>query len=189
MRRLLSTMIKCNQDLPKNSLVVDMTLEKAAQLYENQVLTDTQRFRKIRLSESGLTLEVRFLKKQPVQWLSESTNSNQLEEKANKFLANDDQTINISQAALAQFLEDTGDQNPIHREAPYVLPGAFLLEQVSDRLAIDYRRLHLRFYAPAVLDSPIQLMVKGRAIGLFQAGKLVAKGDYDHDGYLYCCRP
>ncbi|EGR87611.1 conserved domain protein [Streptococcus dysgalactiae subsp. equisimilis SK1250] len=51
-------MIKCNQDLPKNSLVVDMTLEKAAQLYENQVLTDTQRFRKIRLSESGLTLEV-----------------------------------------------------------------------------------------------------------------------------------
>lgn len=87
MRRLLSTMIKCNQDLPKNSLVVDMTLEKAAQLYENQVLTDTQRFRKIRLSESGLTLEVRFLKKQPVQRLSESTNSNQLEEKANKFLA------------------------------------------------------------------------------------------------------
>ncbi len=76
MRRLLSTMIKCNQDLPKNSLVVDMTLEKAAQLYENQVLKDTQRFRKIRLSESGLTLEVRFLKKQPVQWLSESTNSN-----------------------------------------------------------------------------------------------------------------
>ncbi|SUO75783.1 Uncharacterised protein [Streptococcus pyogenes] len=41
MRRLLTTMIKCNQDLPKNSLVVDMTLEKAAQLYENQVLTDT----------------------------------------------------------------------------------------------------------------------------------------------------
>lgn len=189
MRRLLTTMIKCNQDLPKNSLVVDMTLEKAAQLYENQVLTDTQRFRKIRLSESGLTLEVRFLKKQPVQWLSESTNSNQLKAKANKFLANDDQTITISQAALAQFLEDTGDQNPIHRKAPYVLPGAFLLEQVSDRLAIDYRRLHLRFYAPAVLDKTIQLMVKGRAIGLFQAGKLVATGDYDHDGYLYCCRP
>lgn len=69
------------------------------------------------------------MKKQPVQRLSESTNSNQLEEKANKFLANDDQTINISQAALAQFLEDTGDQNPIHREAPYVLPGAFLLSR------------------------------------------------------------
>nr|WP_223846034.1 hypothetical protein [Streptococcus dysgalactiae] len=60
---------------------------------------------------------------------------------------------------------------------------------MSDRLAIDYRRLHLRFYAPAVLDRTIQLMVKGRAIGLFQAGKLVAKGDYDHDEYLYCCRP
>lgn len=33
------------------------------------------------------------------------------------------------------------------------------------------------------------LVITVMAIGLFQAGKLVAKGDYDHDGCLYCCRP
>ncbi|WP_317609760.1 hypothetical protein [Streptococcus canis] len=89
MRRLLAAMIACNQDLPKTSLVVDMTLSKAVQPNENPVITDSQRFRKIRLSESGLALEARFLKKQPAQWLIESTSSSQFEARADKNVADD----------------------------------------------------------------------------------------------------
>ncbi len=41
----------------------------------------------MRLVESGLALEVRFLRKQPAQWLIESTSSSQFEARADKNVA------------------------------------------------------------------------------------------------------
>lgn len=51
------------------------------------------------------------------------------------------------------------------------------MEEVSSWLTLDYRRLSLRFYAPAVVNAPIHLVMREKAISLYQAGELVAKGE------------
>ncbi|HEL1119778.1 hypothetical protein [Streptococcus equi] len=176
MRQLIAAMIEKNQDLPRNSLVVEMSLEKAA-LPDDYLVKDYRGLRQIRLTTSGLVLEVRLLKGLPARWLKKDTSAKPSKAVNSRALAEHSHVLSVNQAALQQFLAETGDQNPLHQTAPYILPGALLMEEVSSWLTLDYRRLSLRFYAPAVVNAPIHLVMREKAISLYQAGELVAKGE------------
>ncbi|HEL0597696.1 hypothetical protein [Streptococcus equi] len=176
MRQLITAMIEKNQDLPRNSLVVEMSLEKAA-LPDDYLVKDYRGLRQIRLTTSGLVLEVRLLKGLPARWLKKDTSAKPSKAVNSRALAEHSHVLSVNQAALQQFLAETGDQNPLHQTAPYILPGALLMEEVSSWLTLDYRRLSLRFYAPAVVSVPIQLVMREKTISLYQAGELVAKGE------------
>lgn len=176
MRQLIAAMIEKNQDLPKNSLVAEMSLEKAA-LPDDYLVKDYRGLRQIRLTTSGLVLEVRLLKGLPARWLKKDTSAKPSKAVDSQALAEHSHVLSINQATLQQFLAETGDQNPLHQTAPYILPGALLMEEVSSWLISDYRKLSLRFYALAVVNTPIHLVMREKAISLYQAGVLLAKGE------------
>lgn len=112
MRQLIAAMVEKNQDLPRNSLVAEMSLEKAVQPDDYRV-KDYRNLRQIRLTTSGLVLEVRLLKGLPARWLKKDTSAKPSKAVYSRALAEHSHVLSVNQAALQQFLAETGDQNPL----------------------------------------------------------------------------
>lgn len=69
--------------------------------------------------------------------------------------------LSFSRESILQFVEDVHDQNTIHREAPYVVPGLMILESLWQQFGetSQYSTVDVQYYSPTLADDRIQIQV------------------------------
>ena len=71
-----------------------------------------------------------------------------------------DRTISFSKDDIIRFVNDINDTNPIHREAPYVVPGCMILENLWNYWNISKSALQMAiyFHAPVIAEDQVTLV-------------------------------
>ncbi|WP_314982982.1 hypothetical protein [uncultured Veillonella sp.] len=71
-----------------------------------------------------------------------------------------DRTISFSKDDIIRFVNDINDTNPIHREAPYVVPGCMILENLWYYWNISKSALQMAiyFHAPVIAEDQVTLV-------------------------------
>lgn len=69
--------------------------------------------------------------------------------------------ISISKEKIMDFVNDVGDYNPIHRAAPYVVPGCLLLETLLIHVVCDptIEKVSMKFKEPVYANQMIDLVI------------------------------
>lgn len=69
--------------------------------------------------------------------------------------------ITISKEEIMDFVNDVGDYNPIHRAAPYVVPGCLLLETLLLHVVCDptIEKVSMKFKEPVYANQMIDLVI------------------------------
>ena len=68
--------------------------------------------------------------------------------------------ISFSKKDIVQFVNDINDTNPIHREAPYVVPGCMILETLWNYWNISKSALQMAiyFHDPVIAEDMVTLV-------------------------------
>lgn len=71
-----------------------------------------------------------------------------------------DRTISFSKDDIIRFVKDINDTNEIHREAPYVVPGCMILENLWNywNISKSAQQMAIYFHAPVIADDQVTLV-------------------------------
>ena len=71
-----------------------------------------------------------------------------------------DRTISFSKDDIIRFVNDINDTNDIHREAPYVVPGCMILENLCNywNISKSAQQMAIYFHAPVIADDQVTLV-------------------------------
>ena len=151
MRKLFSLLISSNADLPKDSLLLKLRWQETNAVDQTLILRHQKRLRQMLLVQGGEELRATFLLKRPSPFGRKS--HDKLDLTSATFLLN----VQFTKADILQFVRAIGDHNPLHQQAPFLIPACLYLDYLRQVLPQRASALSLRFLAPAYAQDRLSL--------------------------------
>lgn len=155
MERLFKQIIEAGQNLPKTCIITEIRYEEGASIVNTVELQQRGKFIKLQVSEDRVKLTVKMFMQDDRHVSKGNADTSQ---PSNKIMASSGELSSdnkgvpwklYSSEEILAFVERVGDLNPIHRQAPYIVPGCLLLAELKQlsgfKMAI--LRFHRSVYA------------------------------------------
>ena len=171
MRKLFSLLISSNTDLPKDSLLVKLQWQETEALDQTLILRHQKILREILLVKGGEALRATFLLKRPSSFGRKS--QDKLDISSATFLSD----VQFTKADILQFVSAIGDCNPLHQQAPFLIPACLYLDYLRQVLPQRVSVLSLRFLAPAYAQERLSLCCHQKDFYLCRGDTIIVKGE------------
>ena len=171
MRKLFSLLISSNTDLPKDSLLVKLRWQETKAVDQTLILRHQKRLRQMLLVQGGEELRATFLLERPSFFGRKS--HDKLDLTSATFLSN----VQFTKADILQFVRAIGDHNPLHQQAPFLIPACLYLDYLRQVLPQRASALSLRFLAPAYAQDRLSLYCHQKNFYLCKGDIIIVKGE------------
>lgn len=171
MRKLFSLLISSNADLPKDSLLLKLRWQETNAVDQTLILRHQKRLRQMLLVQGGEELRATFLLKKPSSFGRKS--HDKLDLTSATFLSN----VQFTKADILQFVRAIGDHNPLHQQAPFLIPACLYLDYLRQVLPQRASALSLRFLAPAYAQDRLSLCCHQKNFYLCKGDIIIVKGE------------
>ena len=78
---------------------------------------------------------------------------------------------------ILQFVSAIGDHNPLHQQAPFLIPACLYLDYLRQALPQKASALSLRFLEPAYAQEKLSLYCHQKGFYLCRGDSIIVKGE------------